>query len=831
MFFVNSRPCALPQVAKAINEVYRSYNVTQSPFIFANLKLDTSSYDVNVSPDKRTILLHDQTALLEALKMSLTELFASHQQSVPQAQFGSRKLPSYKTLTVDQEVPQNKTNDTPPSNTNAGRELRSSSSSLENSSDSALQGPPASIIRRFADRDTEDRKLHEDLVQRKGPISKNKQSLVRNLAVKSGKLNLAEESEEEEEDEDEEEVEEEQGPRSPRSAQEASTSASAARPVHDFNRLLGAAIRKPAYSNDEAENSQISFDPTSELKSGGAKQAKSKADIASTTTNTAGRQQVDKQMSENSSLSNTEDEEPIPSTNPSPAKKTPGVVQNAFDRMRPQRMSAETATVTIGNITTTATIGTPPSKRRRIHTPKFDTNGKPLSQVDPRLFKSLRSFAAPGSHLDDEVEMDDLDLQQSSARLGSNAKRARDSAASSSLLQTESSKIYDSDQDGENSVTIPVLNAEIEPKDGSDDEYIDDEEKKAREEAKVAKMITAAEEAAARPTANNLKRASSVFKTQARKDATLQLLKTVSVSGESITASLIALKNSLSQYTAHNPSNAKREVEGAEDSPEDRLALTVSKPDFTRMRIIGQFNLGFILAIRPQEVISEESSSTHAPGRRSDELFIIDQHASDEKYNFERLQAETVVQNQRLVHPKALDLTAVEEEIILNHPEALAKNGFLIDSDLSGDLAVGRRCRLVSLPMSREVVFDSRDLEELLALLSDQTGSGIPRPSKVRRMFAMRACRSSIMVGKTLTSKQMEKVVKHMGEIDKPWNCPHGRPTMRHLYSLEGWEGWSEGDGLVGMDERLSRSVDWLQYLEAEGVSSGASEEEEDGGD
>lgn len=24
-----------------------------------------------------------------------------------------------------------------------------------------------------------------------------------------------------------------------------------------------------------------------------------------------------------------------------------------------------------------------------------------------------------------------------------------------------------------------------------------------------------------------------------------------------------------------------------------------------------------------------------------------------------------------------------------------------------------------------------------------------------------------------------------MGEIDQPWNCPHGRPTMRHLLHLD----------------------------------------------
>lgn len=44
MFFVNSRPCGLPQVAKVFNEIYKSYNISQSPFIFANITLDTSQY-------------------------------------------------------------------------------------------------------------------------------------------------------------------------------------------------------------------------------------------------------------------------------------------------------------------------------------------------------------------------------------------------------------------------------------------------------------------------------------------------------------------------------------------------------------------------------------------------------------------------------------------------------------------------------------------------------------------------------------------------------------------------------------------------------------------
>jgi len=48
------------------------------------------------------------------------------------------------------------------------------------------------------------------------------------------------------------------------------------------------------------------------------------------------------------------------------------------------------------------------------------------------------------------------------------------------------------------------------------------------------------------------------------------------------------------------------------------------------MRIIGQFNLGFIVT------------------QLGSDLFILDQHASDEKYNFEQLQSTFNVNRQKL---------------------------------------------------------------------------------------------------------------------------------------------------------------------------------------
>jgi hypothetical protein len=50
------------------------------------------------------------------------------------------------------------------------------------------------------------------------------------------------------------------------------------------------------------------------------------------------------------------------------------------------------------------------------------------------------------------------------------------------------------------------------------------------------------------------------------------------------------------------------------------------------------------------------------------------------------------------------------------------------------------------------------DLEEVIHLLRDHPPGQMVRCSKVRAMFASRACRKSVMVGDALTPKQMAKV-------------------------------------------------------------------------
>lgn len=58
------------------------------------------------------------------------------------------------------------------------------------------------------------------------------------------------------------------------------------------------------------------------------------------------------------------------------------------------------------------------------------------------------------------------------------------------------------------------------------------------------------------------------------------------------------------------------------------------------------------------------------------------------------------------------------------------------------------------------------------------------RLPKFMSMFASRACRSAIMIGTALRMNDMKNIVKNLGTLHQPWNCPHGRPTLRHLFDL-----------------------------------------------
>ncbi|KAL2431064.1 DNA mismatch repair protein PMS1 [Exophiala dermatitidis] len=758
MFFVNGRPCGLPQIAKAINEVYKAFNVTQSPFILADLQMDTNAYDVNVSPDKRTILLHDSAALIENLKTALNEMFDSQAQTVPHSQLQTPRLPAFQKLSFQKHTP----SDSP--DAEIDRSSVSDQSIHEEQSRASVEG----------DREDEN-----------GPGSLMRDHFANYASTRgSPKLGVNVQGKNQNQQKD--------------SAQE-------------IRRPLTEHAEESAQSDVDEEAHEVSSHD-----SGKGRAERSEHNVL----NGHGRGVADRPFGVHSGGGQA-DNSPhtsspeISSTMPSSDKEEPGVVPTAFDRMRPKRVPAGLATVQIGEETFTTILGSQHSRLQR-GTHQFPEKRK---EAEVRGNSTKTSFLAHFSQKLRKFSADTGELSSSgevAERSDSPAPGDADSddeveIKSEQLTQSLHESLSPDDHDLDGDIPSSPQVAE----DLSDGDYVDEAEKKRAEEARVAELIRAAEETATTPSKDNLKRATKALSGGRNRDSTTNLFATVDFSIPSIAEQM---RTSLNQI---GEESAARELPATNDDadPETQLSLTVSKADFAKMDIVGQFNLGFILAVRPAQ-----GSCHDGEQKGRDELFIIDQHASDEKYNFERLQAETVVGNQRLVQPAILDLTAVEEEIVLENKDALEKNGFIVDIDMSGESMVGQRCRLVSLPLSKEVVFNTQDLEELIHLLAEaqgvgsEHGAGVPRPSKVRKMFAMRACRSSIMIGKTLSKKQMEKVVTHMGTIDKPWNCPHGRPTMRHLCSLTALESWHEGDGEPGEDheglgEALHRYIEEQEGL------------------
>nr|DAD33307.1 TPA_asm: hypothetical protein HUJ06_012158 [Nelumbo nucifera] len=223
------------------------------------------------------------------------------------------------------------------------------------------------------------------------------------------------------------------------------------------------------------------------------------------------------------------------------------------------------------------------------------------------------------------------------------------------------------------------------------------------------------------------------------------------------------------------PENDDRKVKALAAATSE-LERLFNKSDFGRMKVIGQFNLGFII------------------GKIDEDLFIVDQHAADEKFNFERLSQTTVLNQQPLLQPIRLELSPEEEVVASMHMDIIRKNGFTLEEDIHAP--PGCHFKLKAVPFSKNVTFGAEDVKELISTLADSEGEcsmvssyrlDTPDsvcPSRVRAMLASRACRSSVMIGDPLGKNEMQKILEHLADLKSPWNCPHGRPTMRHLIDL-----------------------------------------------
>ncbi|WWC86301.1 uncharacterized protein L201_001174 [Kwoniella dendrophila CBS 6074] len=691
-YFINGRPCNLTSVARAINEVYKSFNTHQVPLAILDFQIPPQSVDINVSPDKRTIFVHSEDKLIEALKVALDVFFQ----------------PSRSIFAIGGA-------------TQTVKQIRETQSQLTQfGKKKGVMEEPETDKGGEVDGETDEKRDVE--TAKDGELDAERTA--------GASLEVAR-------DVEEERVEEEE---------EAITKITARR------RKSSPIIQIDIESEGEPELSQPPSRP--------------------------------------SRPSRSSQRRSVPSSPPSAPKR---VIQQTMNTSQaswsPDRKSRSTPSSRAGPGPSTREARLDLRKKLEAYVSQSGPvarNEESDQESDEEAIQRTGRDNEMGVETDG-MELDNMDVEGDIGELIETEDLAHDVSVN-----------YDQQDISEDS----VLKRARPPDEPLVDDELDTspilESATKGTEAEAIEVDTEGEEEEQPGT--SVRRQSSAYRDE---------ISTTNIQGEvKLAFNLPRLKlrynakrkdESQEQNSVNSTKDAFKAVKeaGLSDAAgianknmqlaEEALSRVISKEDFEKMKVLGQFNKGFIIARLTNKPDPDSTISSRKIGIGTDDLFIIDQHASDEKYNFETLQRTTIIKGQALIKPRPLQLTAGDEIVAMENLDILSKNGFDVKIDEDALPGRGERISLLAMPVSKETTFDFKDLEQLLHMLSDgpRTQGQMVRCTKARSMFAMRACRKSIMIGKSLTKLQMVNLLKNMGTIDQPWNCPHGRPTMRHLIKID----------------------------------------------
>ncbi|EMA65658.1 DNA mismatch repair endonuclease MutL [Halorubrum kocurii] len=156
-----------------------------------------------------------------------------------------------------------------------------------------------------------------------------------------------------------------------------------------------------------------------------------------------------------------------------------------------------------------------------------------------------------------------------------------------------------------------------------------------------------------------------------------------------------------------------------------------------------------------------------------DELLVVDGHAAHERVNYERLARAfdgEAVPTVDLDPPATASLSADEAAAAEAHAAALAALGFETEPFGGGTV----RLRTVPAPFGRAA--DAGAFRDALATLSE----GEPPRDARETLLADLACHPSLKRGAIgdLGAGELRSLLDRLGECDRPYACPHGRPTV-----------------------------------------------------
>ena len=164
-------------------------------------------------------------------------------------------------------------------------------------------------------------------------------------------------------------------------------------------------------------------------------------------------------------------------------------------------------------------------------------------------------------------------------------------------------------------------------------------------------------------------------------------------------------------------------------------------------------------------------ASCYILAKKGDDLYIIDQHAAHERVRYDKLcKSSESIPMQELLMPMYMDVS--EEELTLAEEQRVA----LLDLGFQVDQGGPTSLRIDGHPVD---IIESKVPEILQYIFSYMHDHQVPSAAQLRHeMLAYASCRGAIKAGHNLNLVQIDALLNDLFTTDKPYVCPHGRPTI-----------------------------------------------------
>ena len=157
-----------------------------------------------------------------------------------------------------------------------------------------------------------------------------------------------------------------------------------------------------------------------------------------------------------------------------------------------------------------------------------------------------------------------------------------------------------------------------------------------------------------------------------------------------------------------------------------------------------------------------------------DNLYIIDQHAAHERVLYERTLKEMKNReftSQYLSPPIILTLSMQEAELLKTHNERFERIGFEIEPFGGEEYAIR------AVPANLFSIAKKELFMEMLDNLADGLSTNMT-PDIIDEKVASMSCKAAVKGNNRLSAQEVDALIGELLELENPYHCPHGRPTI-----------------------------------------------------